>query len=154
MDDPRKLGDPGRDSFRVESYPFYLLNRLVGRYNALISTRLRAIGIDVPTWRVLMILGERAPRGIGDIADAAVINVSTMTRIIQRMTRDGLLLGESLPGDARVTLVRLTPMAQAKLAEARRITAPIYAQVIQGFSRREFEALTAALRKMSANLEG
>ncbi len=154
MQDPRELGDPGRESFQVENYPFYLLNRLVGRYNGLIGARLRTIGIDVPTWRVLMILGERSPRGIGDIADAAVINVSTMTRIIQRMMRGGLLVGDSPPDDARVTLVRLTPTGEEKLAEARTTTAPIYAQVIRGFSRREFERLTDSLRRMSANLTG
>ena len=39
--DPRKLGDPGTAAFHVDKYPFYLLNRLVSRYNVIIESRLR-----------------------------------------------------------------------------------------------------------------
>lgn len=56
-------GNPGAAAFRVKRYPFYLLNRLVSRYNSIIDARLRAIGLDIPSWRVLMILGEKSPRG-------------------------------------------------------------------------------------------
>ena len=46
--DPRKLGDPGTAAFHVDKYPFYLLNRLVSRYNVIIESRLREIGLDIP----------------------------------------------------------------------------------------------------------
>jgi DNA-binding MarR family transcriptional regulator len=152
MEDPRELGDPGRASFQVENYPFYLLNRLVSRYNSVIGARLRTLEVDIPTWRVLMILGQRAPRGIAEIAEAAVINISTMTRIIQRMTRDELIEGKPLPHDGRVTEVRLTPLGEEKLARARAITAPIYAQVISGLTMREFQQLLTGLNRLHENL--
>ena len=88
--------------------PFYLLNRLVSRYNGIIETRLRAIGLDIPSWRVLMILGERSPRGTREIAEAAVINLSTMTRIIQRMVVAGLVSATSSEEDAGFTPVSYT----------------------------------------------
>ncbi|WP_129792099.1 MarR family winged helix-turn-helix transcriptional regulator [Sphingosinicella sp. CPCC 101087] len=152
MDDPRELGDPGRSSFTLDQYPFYLLNRVVSRYNAIIGAELRKLGIDIPTWRVLMILGERAPRGIAEIAQAGVINISTMTRIIQRMTRDGLTECKPLADDARVTEVRLSAHGEEKLAVARAVTAPVYKRVIKGFSRREFEQLIASLNRLHDNL--
>ena len=65
-------GNPGDSAFRVKRYPFYLLNRLVSRYNSIIDQRLRAIGLDIPSWRVLMILGESSPRGAREIAHLAV----------------------------------------------------------------------------------
>ena len=71
-DDLRQLGNPGTPAFQLNKYPFYLLNRAVSRYNAIIEKRLRGIGIDIPTWRVLMILGEAAPRSVSQIAEAAV----------------------------------------------------------------------------------
>ena len=95
--DHRTQGDPGTAAFQVERYPFFLINRLASRYNATIEPRLRDIGLDIPNWRVLMILGEHAPRGVRDIAEAAVIPLSTMTRIVQRM--------------AAADLVTLTPSA-------------------------------------------
>lgn len=151
--DNRTLGDPGTPAFQVGKYPFFLLNRLVGRYNAVIDVRLRAIGLDIPSWRVLMILGEREPRGVRDIADAAVIPLSTMTRIVQRMAAAGLVASIDSADDARVTKVSLRPTGERKLAEARAITAPIYARIIRGFTRHDFDRLLGLLDQMHRNLQ-
>jgi DNA-binding MarR family transcriptional regulator len=153
MTDSRVLGDPGTASFHLEKYPFYLLNRAVSRYNVIIGGRLRTIGLDIPTWRVLMILGEQAPRSIGQIAEAAVINLSTMMRIIQRMEQAGLVSSAANAADARVTDVYLGEMGTVKLAEARRVTAPIYAGLIAGFSRQEFDRFIAMMNKLQGNLD-
>jgi DNA-binding MarR family transcriptional regulator len=150
--DNRILGDPGTEAFQVEKYPFYLLNRLVGRYNGIIDGRLRAIGLDIPYWRVLMILGERHPRGVRDIANAAVIPLSTMTRIVQRMAAAGLVRVTNSAADARVTEVDLTVLGRNKLTEARIATAPVYAQVIKGITARDFDRLIGLLDRLHVNL--
>lgn len=151
--DAFRSGNPGTPDFRVERYPFYLLNRLVGRYNRIIDARLRAIGLDIPYWRVLMILGERSPRGTSEIADAAVINLSTMTRIIQRMTAAGLVTAIPSDEDARVTLVTLTATGEARLAEARTAAAPVYEHLVGGLEPEAFEQLIALLNRLHDNLE-
>ena len=151
--DNRRLGDPGTPLFTLDKYPFYLLNRAVSRYNTIIEARLRAIGIDIPTWRVLMILGEESPRGIGRIADSAVINLSTMVRIIERMGKAGLIATAANRDDARVTDVFLAPAGEEKLAAARAITAPVYARLIRGFSERDFDRLVTLLGKLQDNLD-
>jgi len=151
--DNRILGDPGTPAFQVGKYPFFLLNRLVSRYNGVIEGVLRDTGLDIPYWRVLMILSERAPRGVRDIAEAAVIPLSTMTRIIQRMVTAGLVAATSSAEDARVTEVSLLPLGLEKAAEARAATAPIYAQIIRGFGQRDFDKLLSLLERLHANLE-
>jgi DNA-binding MarR family transcriptional regulator len=150
--DARELGDPGTSAFQVDKYPFYLLNRLVSRYNVIIEARLKTIGIDIPYWRVLMILGQKAPRSVGQIAETAVIPFSTMTRIVQRMSGAGLIACTPLETDNRVIEVALTSAGEIKLAEARTLTAPVYAQVIKGFSIEEFENVTANLGRLYENL--
>lgn len=151
--DTRQLGDPGTPAFQVEKYPFYLLNRLVARYNSIIEERLRAIGLDIPYWRVLMILGQQSPLSIRDIAGAAVINLSTMTRIVQRMTAVGLVDCRTRPEDNRVTEVSLTPSGEEKLAAARAATAPVYHKVIGGVGRSEFDQIIETLNRFHTNLE-
>ena len=151
--DERPLGDPGSDAFRVDRYPFYLLNRTAGRYNIVIGNRLRAIELDIPTWRVLMVLGEAAPRSIGQIAETSVINLSTMMRIIGRMTEAGLVTTAPAPEDARVTEVHLTDRGLVKLHEARAMTAPIYGELIAGFSAADFDRLIRLLNRLHGNLE-
>lgn len=152
--DHRTQGDPGTAAFQVERYPFFLINRLASRYNATIEPRLRDIGLDIPNWRVLMILGEHAPRGVRDIAEAAVIPLSTMTRIVQRMAAADLVTLTPSAEDARVTMVALTATGESKLADARQATSPVYQQVITGLSARDFDRLLALLDRVYRNLEG
>lgn len=151
--DNRPFGDPGTAAFQVERYPFFLLNRLLSRYNAVIESRLRTIGIDIPFWRVLLILGERSPRGIRDIADAAVIPLSTMTRIVQRLAAAGFAICEPSAEDARVTMVSLSPLGQQKLTEARAATSPVYKAVIRDVSASEFDQLVSLLGRLRTNLD-
>jgi len=150
--DARVLGDPGTAAFSVFHYPFFQLNRVASRYTVVIEARLRAIGLDVPGWRVLMILGEVSPRSTGEIAQAAVINLSTMTRIVARMARAGLVRQGRRDGDARVREVYLTDTGAAMLGRARAATAPVYAAAISGFSEAEFVALLGLLARMHDNL--
>ncbi|UAK22904.1 MarR family winged helix-turn-helix transcriptional regulator [Sphingomonas nostoxanthinifaciens] len=151
-DDNRRLGDPGTPAFCVDKYPFFLLNRLVSRYNGALEPRLRAIGLDIPSWRVLMILGERHPRGVRDLAEAAVIPLSTMTRIVQRMAAADLVASGPSADDARVTLVALTPHGEATLEKARSAASPLYTRIIAGLSAADFDQLTHLLDQLYVNL--
>lgn len=151
--DNRLLGNPGTSAFRIEKYPFFLLNRIVGRFNVIIEARLQQVGIDIPYWRVLIILGEASPRSVGNIAEAALINVSTMMRIVQRMQRDGLVKCRRGRTDRRITDVGLTALGRQKLGAARAIAAPIYDALITKFSRRDFDRLLTLLGRLQANLD-
>lgn len=152
-EDLRPLGDPGSEQFQVEAYPFYLLNRAVSRYNVVIEAELRRIGIDIPTWRVIMILGEKAPQPIGQVARSAVINISTMMRIVERMETAGLIRTSPSTRDGRVTELTLTELGKIKLAEARSITSPVYRRLIDGVSSDEFSTLLKLLNLFHDNLE-
>lgn len=151
--DNRIFADPGTAAFQVGKYPFFLLNKLMSRYNGIIEARLRTIGLDIPYWRVLLILGEHYPRGVRDIADAAVIPLSTMTRIIQRMAAAGFVMCEPSAEDARVTVVSLSVLGQEKLVEARAATSTIYKAVITDFSARDFDRLLDLLARLGKNLD-
>lgn len=152
-EDLRPFGDPGSDAFRVDAYPFYLLNRAVSRYNVVIEAELRTLGIDIPTWRVLMILGERDPLPIAQVARSAVINLSTMMRIVERMTKAGLVATAPNPDDGRATDLSLTDAGRTMLAAARDTTAPLYRKLIRGISARDFAKLLGLLNQLHDNLE-
>ena len=151
-EDLRRFGDPGSEDFRVDVYPFYLLNRAVSRYNVVIEAQLRAIEIDIPSWRVIMILGERSPLPVAQIAKLAVINISTLVRLVERMSKAGLVSSSPCPDDGRVTQLSLTELGRLKLVEARKITAPLYRKLIKGFSASEFAKLLEMLNRLHDNL--
>lgn len=152
-EDLRPYGNPGSDDFRLEAYPFYLLNRAVSRYNHVIETELRKLPIDIPTWRVLMILGEQQPLAIGHVAKSAVINISTMMRIVERMAKADLIKIRASEHDGRVKELFLTERGSEVLGQARIITAPLYDDLIKGFSADEFSALLQMLTRLYKNLD-
>lgn len=149
----KERGNPGSDLFEVHSYPFFQLNRTTSRYNQMIEAELRTIDLEVPAWRVLMILGEQSPMPIGRIADLAVINISTMMRLVGRMKRLGLVASLASASDKRVTQLELTAEGKSKLQEARALTAPIYARAMKTLDDRDHAALLKLLEELHANLK-
>lgn len=75
--------------------------------------RLREHGLSDQQWRVLRVLGEHArdPAGVetGRIAREAFLLGPSLTGVLTRMERDGLITRGRCPVDARRTVVRATP---------------------------------------------
>jgi homoprotocatechuate degradation regulator HpaR len=73
---------------------------------------LREHGLSDQQWRVLRVLGEHAndPAGVetGRIAREALLLGPSLTGVLTRMERDGLIARERCPQDARRTVVRAT----------------------------------------------
>lgn len=152
-EDLRAVGNPGSEDFRLDAYPFYLLNRAASRYNVALEAQLRRIGVDIPTWRALMVLGDREPLAIGQVAKSAAINLSTMMRIVERMAKAGLVETATSETDGRVTEIRMTPEGRAKLAEARAVAAPLYEKIIRGFTASDFSKMLELLGRLYDNLD-
>ena len=74
---------------------------------------LREHGLSDQQWRVLRVLGEYAdnPAGVetGRVAREALLLGPSLTGVLGRMERDGLIARERCPQDARRTVVRATP---------------------------------------------
>jgi homoprotocatechuate degradation regulator HpaR len=74
---------------------------------------LRAEGLSDQQWRVLRVLGEHAAEAAGvetgRIASEAFILGPSLTGVLTRMERDGLIERQRCPQDTRRTVVRATP---------------------------------------------
>ena len=69
---------------------------------------------------VLMLLSE-APSGslrMKDLAHAATLSPSRMTRVVQGLVGDGYVVRSQVAGDARVTAATLTPAGLKRLEQA------------------------------------
>lgn len=82
--------------------------------------RLREQGLSDQQWRVLRVLGEHAgdPTGIetGRVAREAFLLGPSLTGVLNRMAREGLILRSRCPEDARRTVVRATPEGLRRVA--------------------------------------
>jgi DNA-binding MarR family transcriptional regulator len=77
-------------------------------------------GISLTRYVVLMRLSEAPGRALrmSDLAEAASISPSRMTRIIQPMIAEGLVTRGVVPGDARANLATLTDHGLQRLRDA------------------------------------
>jgi homoprotocatechuate degradation regulator HpaR len=87
---------------------------LEAREAVMLHTRpsLRGHGLSDQQWRVLRVLGEHArqPGGVetGRVAREAFLLGPSLTGVLTRMERDGLISRSRCPQDARRTVVRAT----------------------------------------------
>lgn len=147
-----RLADPAHPGFRLETSPFYWLTRASGRYLLEMERRLKAIGMDVPRWRVLIILAETEPASIGELGERSVVKLPTMTRIVQRMEAAGLVVTAARASDARVTEARMTPAGRAALARVRGEGSAVFGAAFGGIDGGEIDALIALLHRVFDNL--
>jgi DNA-binding MarR family transcriptional regulator len=105
----------------------FLLAKATQRWNELLAQRFAEAGYaDVrPAYgSVLVPLFEEDGLRMGELARRARLSKQTMTQLVRRLERDGLVERRPDPGDARASLISLTarsrrfePIAGAVLAE-------------------------------------
>ena len=78
---------------------------------------LRRRGASLPVWRVLAALRARPGLTVTGLAEACLLQQPTMTKLLDRMARDGLVTRAPDARDRRIVRVALTPEGEAKAAE-------------------------------------
>jgi homoprotocatechuate degradation regulator HpaR len=91
---------------------------LQARESVMAHTRpsLRDHGLSDQQWRVLRVLGEQGTMETGKVAREAYLLGPSLTGVLARMERDGLIKRERDPADQRRTVVQATARGR-KLVE-------------------------------------
>jgi homoprotocatechuate degradation regulator HpaR len=117
---------------------------------------LRAHGLSDQQWRVLRVLGEHAhDSGVetGRVAKEAFLLGPSLTGVLTRMERDGLIERQRCPQDARRTVVRATALGLAKVQALSRSIESHYAWMERQLGKTVLQDLYALLDQVIA-LEG
>jgi MarR family transcriptional regulator, organic hydroperoxide resistance regulator len=149
----RRKGNPVDPDFEIAGSPFYWLARVAGRYTLRMDAVLKPIGMDVPRWRVLMLLTEHSPASVSELAEHAIIRMSTMTKIVHRMKVDGYVDTRVSQTDGRVTEVLLLPKGRQSVKQVRAQAGRIFQQAFYDLSDSQLVGLNDVLRQIFHNLE-
>ena len=105
-------------------FRLYTASRLVTQaYTPLLNT----LGITYPQYLVLMVLWEKDNQPVNDIAHRLVLETNTVTPLLQRMEKLGLVSRKKGEQDKRQQIVSLTPKGKQLEEEA-------YAQIPAGMN--------------------
>ncbi len=99
------------------------LFQLARRWRVQLDERLRPAGLTKSSWAVLYWVSQ-SPEGVTqrDLAAQIGVETSTLTRQLDAMETQGWIERQSVHGDRRLKLVRLTDMAQRRLDEIAPVT--------------------------------
>ncbi|HEY2873593.1 MAG TPA: MarR family transcriptional regulator [Reyranella sp.] len=137
----------------LEHYLPYLLNRAGARIAAAFNAEMRQIGASLQIWRVLAALREQDGRRMGDLSKTTSIEVSTLTRLVDNMEKDGLVMRRREAGDARAVSLHVTPVGRRLTQRIVPIAERYEAVALKGFTASEIAVLKKALRRLYDNMD-
>ena len=83
------------------NYAPYLMNRIMGRYNAALRDEMAELGLTTPKMRALAVLSVVDAPLIRELSVYTVVEASTLSRALDQLQADGLIRRETDPTDSR-----------------------------------------------------
>src|SRR5690606_34501952 len=130
----------------------YLLNRIANRLNMALAADLKSVGATVPEYRVLAVLMARDGRTVSELAVYTVIEQSTLSKLLLRMARSGLVVRQTDAEDGRVVNVYLTDAGKALFAKVLPLALEHYRRAIDGLDDEEHASLVRTLHRVLDNV--
>lgn len=123
---------------------------LQARESVMAHTRpsLRDHGLSDQQWRVLRVLGEHGTVETGRVAREAYILGPSLTGVLTRMERDGLIRRERDPADQRRTVVEATVKGMRLVDKLSRTIEAHYAWMEKSMGKQKLAALYALLDEL------
>ncbi len=143
---------PPLDEIGLDNFAPYLMNRIMGRYNASLRAELAALGLSTPKMRALAVLAVVDGIQIGQLAVYAVVEQSTLSRALDALCAEGMIRRESDPEDSRATRIFLTEQGRAAFDALWPTMAESYEQMFRGIPEDEHAAFVATLQKILVNV--
>jgi DNA-binding MarR family transcriptional regulator len=94
---------------------------------------------------VLRVLRDEGPRRISELADAEHVAQPTITKLVVRLEREGLLTRVADPDDRRAVLVGLTPAGREQLRKMSAAAAAALTRRLEALDTGDRAALTNVL---------
>lgn len=142
-----RLGEIGLTNFAP-----YLMNRIMGRYNAGFRDEMAEMGLTTPKARALAVLSVVEGPLIRELAVYTVVEQSTLSRALDQMQTEGLIRREADANDSRAVRVFITEGGRAVFEDLWPHMVQAQARMFRGIPDEERRAFVATLQKMLVNI--
>lgn len=143
----QRLGEIGLTNFAP-----YLMNRIMGRYNASLREEMASLGLTTPKLRSLAVLSVLDGPLIRELAVFTVTDPSTLSRALDQLQAEGLIRREADSADSRAVRVYITEAGRGAFETLWPHMAVAQARMFRGIPEDERRAFTGTLQKMLANI--
>ncbi|HWA43938.1 MAG TPA: MarR family transcriptional regulator [Hypericibacter adhaerens] len=130
----------------------YLVHEVARLFRRRFEDEARIHGVTLPQWRALAEIHRS--EGISQVSLAGCIDTDPMTLsgILDRLERRGLIERYPDPNDSRAKLARLTPEGTRLVSTARNVGRELYENALSGLSPAERDSVAAGLIRIRDNL--
>ena len=142
-----RLGEIG-----LANYAPYLMNRIMGRYNASLRAEMAELGLTTPKMRALAVLSVLDGPLIRELSVYTVVEASTLSRALDQLQADGLIRREADGSDSRATRIYATEAGRATFDVLWPHMADAQGRMFKGVPDAERRAFVGTLQKMLANI--
>ena len=142
-----RLGEIGLTNFAP-----YLMNRIMGRYNASLRDEMADLGLSTPKMRALAVLSVIDGPLIRELAVYTVVDPSTLSRSLDQLQADGLIRREIDSADSRAVRVFISDTGRSMFETLWPHMAKAQARMFRGIPEAERGAFVATLQKMLTNI--
>ena len=138
----------------LDNYLPYLVNR-VGTIIAeqFGGEALAPYRLSIAMWRVMAVLASKGSQRQIDLAGLTSIDTSTLSRLVARLVRLGVVSRTRSTSSTREVVVKLTAKGNAQVARLIPMARDYEAIAIAGVRPGELAALKSGLRRMYANMK-
>jgi len=143
---------PRLDQVGLDGFAPYLMNRIMGRYNAALRDKLARMGLTTPKARALSVLAVTEAPTIRELAIYAVTDPSTLSRALDQLDAEGLIRRAPCATDSRATRVTLTPEGRAAFEALWPAMAEAEAELFAGIPAAARGAFLATLQRILRNI--
>lgn len=142
-----RLGEIG-----LTNYAPYLMNRIMGRYNASLRDEMAEQGLTTPKMRALAVLSVIEGPLIRELAVYSVVEQSTLSRALDQLAGEGLIRREADASDSRATRIFITESGRTAFETLWPRMAEAHARMFRGIPDEERRAFVGTLQKMLTNI--
>ena len=143
-----------RPHLDLDNYLPYLINRVgFALVTSFTADALKANGLSIDMWRVLAALSNNSggQRQV-DLSGMTSIDASTMSRLVTRMVRHGLVTRTRSKTSNREVVVALSPKGRAQVESLIPIAKGLEGVASGGITAKEQAVVKRALKRMYENL--
>jgi DNA-binding MarR family transcriptional regulator len=149
---PARARDGG-EALDLERFEPFLINSLTRRVNGRLESAFRRRRLSIHDWRLLATLANTPLTRPAEIADYIATDPSTLSRMIDRFVRAGVMVRKKPAGGARITVLALTRLGRSLYEAARDVIAQERDRLLGALSVAEKEQFLRLLVKLCDTYE-
>jgi DNA-binding MarR family transcriptional regulator len=141
-----------RTELELANYLPYLINRVGFALVATFTQTLKPHRLSIDMWRVLAALSNNGAQRQVDLSGMTAIDASTMSRLVGRLVRAGLVTRSRSATSSREVVVALSPKGRALVLRLIPVAKALEQTASADIPAKDMAAVKRALRQMYENL--